>query len=103
MPPPKHAIYYVYDEQVNLGIQFTPFETHLTPVIDVEHKELVVKIISVQAFTLQVLKLVSHRHIPSVPSTHPAYTEYDEHTLNDMQAVPEVVHLVLAENAEHPA
>ena len=84
-------------------MQFTPFETHLTPEIAVEHKELVVNIESVQAFNLQVLKVLSQKQTPSVPCTQPAYTEYEAHVLNDMHAVPVVVHCVLAVNAEHPA
>lgn len=48
-------------------MQFTPFETHLTPVIADEHEALVVKMESVQTLSLQVLDVESHKHTPSVP------------------------------------
>ena len=39
-PPPKQASLAVYDEQIDYGIQLTPFETHLTPLIAPAHDEL---------------------------------------------------------------
>ena len=61
-------------------MQFTPLETHLTPVIAVEHEALVVNNESVHYFNLQtlvveagvvavvfVIVVVSQRQIPSVP------------------------------------
>ena len=72
MPPPKHAVYYVYEAQVDLGMQFTPFDTHLIPEIAAEHKVLVVNIESVQAFSLQLLNVLSQKQTPSVPYTQPA-------------------------------
>ena len=60
-------------------MQFTPLETHLTPVIAVEHDELDVNNESVHYFNLQTLDVVAgvvavavvvvvaQKHTPSVP------------------------------------
>ena len=66
-PPPKQAVCSVYSEQIDLGMQFTPFDTHYNPVIAVKHKELVVGIISVQSFNLQVHKVIFQKQSPSIP------------------------------------
>ena len=84
-------------------MQFTPFDTHFTPVIAVEQDEFVVRIKSVQVFSLQELNVLSQKQTPSVPYTQPVYTEYDVQVLKEIHAVPVVVHKLLAENAEHPA
>ena len=89
-------------------MQFTPFETHLIPVIEFRHAALVVRILSEHCFNLQTgasvefAKGVCQKQSPSVPNTHPACALYYEHVLSDIQPVPEVVHFVLAKNAEHP-
>ena len=57
-PPPKQDSFDVYEEQVDYGMQFTPLETHLTPVIAVAHDELVVNNESVHYFNLQTLVVV---------------------------------------------
>ena len=65
-------------------MQFTPLETHLTPVIAVEHDELDVNNESVHYFNLQTLEVVAgvvavavvvvvaQKQTPSVPVTQPA-------------------------------
>ena len=67
-------------------MQFTPLETHLTPVIAVEHDELDVNNESVHYFNLQTLDVVAgvvavavvvvvaQKQTPSVPATQPAWT-----------------------------
>ena len=89
-------------------MQFTPFETHLIPEIDLRQAALVVRVLSEHCFNLQTgasvefAEGVYQKQSPSVPKTHPACTLYDEHVLSDTQPVPDVVHLVVATNAEHP-
>ena len=93
----------------------TPFETHLTPVIALEHEELEVNNESVQVLSLQTDEddaavvavaatvVVAQKQTPSVPVTQLVVTEYDEHELYGIQAVPVDVQAVYAENARHPA
>ena len=73
-PPPKQASLAVYVEQVDYGMQFTPLETHLTPVIAVAHEALDVNKESVHNLSLQtdvlvevVEVVVDQKHTPSVP------------------------------------
>ena len=60
-------------EQVDYGMQFTPLETHLTPVIALAHKALDVNNESVHYLSLQTdvvvaaVVVVAHKHTPSVP------------------------------------
>ena len=55
MPFPKQASLAVYLEHVDHGIQFIPLETHLTPVIALEHNKLDVNNESVHSLKLQWL------------------------------------------------
>ena len=54
------------------------------------------------AASVELVAGVYQKHSPSVPITHPAYTLYDEQVDREIQPVPEVVHYVVATNAEHP-
>ena len=54
-------------------MQLTPFETHLIPVIAIEHNKLDGNYRSVHYFNPQILEAVAQKQIPSVPYTQPAY------------------------------
>lgn len=101
-PPPLQASLAVYDEQVLLGMQVVPSETHPAPGRDVKHSALVAFLVSPQTFNLHALVPSvyplgkSKVHTPSVPSTHPTSTVYEAQACKAMQLVPLVVHLVLA-------
>ena len=83
-----------------------PFETHLTPLIALAQNSLVVNYISVHYFSLQTgvfeVADVAQTQTPSVPYTQPSCNEYVEHGAYAIQAVPDVVQVVEAENAAHP-
>ena len=53
VPPPRQASFDVYVEQVDCLIQFTPFETHFIPAIELRQAELVVSMLSEHCFNLQ--------------------------------------------------
>ena len=52
VPPPRQASLDVYVEQVDCLIQFTPFETHFIPAIELRQAELVVSMLSEHCFNL---------------------------------------------------
>ena len=54
VPPPIQASLEVYVEQVDYLIQFTPFDTHFRPAIELRHAELVVRMLSEHYFNLQI-------------------------------------------------
>ena len=78
-PPPKQASLAVYDEQVDYGMQFTPLETHLTPVMALAQDALDVNKESVHYLSLQTddvvaavvlvaaVVVVAQKQTPSVP------------------------------------
>ena len=79
-----------------------------------EHDELDVNKESVHVLSLQsdeveaavvavaAVVVVAQKQTPSVPTTQLVVTEYDEHELYGIQAVPVEVQAVYAENATHP-
>ena len=95
-------------------MQLTPLETHLSPLIAIAHEELDVNSESVHYFTLQRLDVVAgvvavavvvvmaQKHTPSVPWTQLTLAVYDPQVEYGMQAVPDVVQGVEAENTEQP-
>ena len=87
----------------------------MTPVIAPIHDELDVNNESGHVLSLQTdeveaavvavaaVVVVAQKQTPSVPVTQLVVTEYDEHELYGIQAVPVEVQAVYAENATHPA